>query len=163
MQRSPAAARTTWLACVIGVTLFIAPASAQTPTDLSKRSTSTVAADHRALAAQYRAHAAEHDAEAAAHEALAVEMRARLADDDAWDLARDARHYAEHSREAAEALRDLAVLHEALAERFAPASTNAEPGAKTPEAKGCCGKHMADKTKAEPAAPAAPTHDHAAK
>lgn len=159
MQRTPAA-RTTWLACAIGIVLFVAPVFAQTPTDLSKRSASTVAADHRALAAQYRTHAAEHDADAVAHEALVAEMRTRLADDEAWDLARDATHYAEHSREAAEALRDLAELHEAVAERLASASTNATPGAKTPDPKGCCAKHMADKAKAEPAAP---THDHAAK
>jgi hypothetical protein len=140
--------------------LFVAPAFSQTPPNLSKRSASIVASDHRALAAEYRAHAIEHETDAAAHEALVAELRARLNDDDAWDLARDATHYVEHSRQAAEALRDLAALHEALAERLAPATTEAAPESKTPEGKGCCAKHMTGKAKVEPAAP---THDHAAK
>ena len=78
------------------------------------------AADHRKLAAHYRAHAAEHQADAATHDAIVAAARKRATDDDAWDLARDAAHYAEHSREAAEALRDLAALHDAMATR-APA------------------------------------------
>jgi hypothetical protein len=107
----------------------------------------TAAADHRALAAHYRAHAVEHDVDAARHEKIAVAAKARAADDDAWDLARDAAHYAEHSREAAEALRDLAQLHEAIAERLdGPSRTEGSA-----EAKGCCGKATADKKdKAKP-------------
>jgi len=162
MDRSRIAARVACLACGIGFVLLVPVALAQTPTDLSKRSASTNAADHRALAAQYRAHAAEHEADAATHEALVTDARARSTDDDAWDLARDAAHYAEHSREAAEALRDLAQLHEAIADRLAPPTSSAAP-----DAKSCCAKHMDDKPhmaeKAQGAAAPTPPHDHAAK
>ena len=52
------------------------------------------------------------------HEQMAQAARKRAAqDDDAWDLARDAVHYSAHSREAAEALRDLATLHDEMAKR----------------------------------------------
>ena len=71
---------------------------------------------HR-LAAHYRAHAVEHEADAKLHEEIAAAQRKRTDDDDAWDLARDASHYADHSREAAEALRELAQLHDAMAQR----------------------------------------------
>ena len=159
MARSRIAARVARLACGAGLLLFVPAAFAQTPSELSKRSASTQSVDHRALAAQYRAHAAEHDADAAAHEALVTEARARAADDDAWDLARDAAHYAEHSREAAEALRDLAQLHEAIAERLGPLDTAKAPAVKATE-KGCCAKHKSDNATGEPDAP---THDHSAK
>ena len=76
-------------------------------------------------------------------DALVSDLKARPADDEAWDLARDAAHYAQHSREAAEALRDLAQHHEAIAERLGSAETG-KPSA----AGGCCGKGMADKGKA---------------
>ena len=124
--------------------------------DAVRLSTSTVAADHRALAAHYRSHAIEHDTDAARHDTVAAEAKARRTDDDAWDLARDAAHYAQHSREAAEALRDLAQLHEAIAERL-----DGSKGTETaPAAKGCCGKGMAkEHGEAKPAA-AAPKHEH---
>ena len=78
----------------------------------------STAADHARLAAHYRAHAAEHEADAAIHEGIAEDARKRAAtNDDAWDLARDAMHYAGHSREAAEALRELAALHDELGKR----------------------------------------------
>ena len=109
------------------------------------------AADHKALAAHYRAHADEHAADAAAHERIALEARARRNDDDAWDLARDASHYAEHSREAAEALRELAALHEGVAERAA--------GSKG----GCCSKPASAGTVTAPAGSvASPATDSAA-
>jgi len=158
MERRWIAARVTSLACGIGLLFLVPTAFAQAPTDLITRSASTTAADHRALAAQYRAHAAEHDTDAAAHEALARDARTRANDDEAWDLARDAAHYAEHSRDAAEALRDLAQLHEAIAERLAPHA--ATPAAITTDEKGCCAKHKADTAKP---APAAPTHEHPTK
>lgn len=75
------------------------------------------AVEHRSLAAHYRAHAAEHENDAKTHDFIVSEARKRAGDDDAWDLARDAAHYADHSREAAEALNDLAVLHEEMAKR----------------------------------------------
>jgi methionyl-tRNA synthetase len=132
------------------------PAGAQTSqADLKKMSSSTVAADHRALAARYRAHAAEHEADAALHNALVADLNAGTADDETWDLARDAAHYAQHSREAAEALRDLAALHEAVADRLGPVA-----GEKTPSAGGCCEKKMADK--ADKKAPKSAEPDHSA-
>ena len=160
MERLRIAARVRWLACGIGLLVFAPVVLAQTPTDLVRRSASTTAADHRALAAQYRAHAAEHDADAAAHEALVKDARTRANDDDAWDLARDATHYADHSREAAEALRDLAQLHEAIADRLGPPEAAAAPASTNADEKGCCAKHKAEKAKT---APAAPTHEHPAK
>lgn len=132
------------LVCGALFSMATAPAGAQTSqADLNRMSSSTVSADHRALAARYRAHAAEHEADAAMHDALVADLKARTADDETWDLARDAAHYAQHSREAAEALRDLAQLHEATADRLASVE-----GEKTPSAGGCCGKGMADKEKA---------------
>lgn len=78
----------------------------------------STAADHARLSAHYRAHAAEHETDAAIHDGIAGEARKRAAsNDDAWDLARDAAHYADHSREAAEALRELAALHDAMGKR----------------------------------------------
>jgi hypothetical protein len=135
---------TGFLACWFLLSITTTPLAAQgTIDDVITHSSSKVAADHRALAARYRAHAAEHEADAALHDALVADLKARPADDDTWDLARDAAHYAQHSREAAEALRDLAQHHEAIADRLGPA----EP-VNTPAAGGCCGKGMADKGKA---------------
>jgi hypothetical protein len=145
----------TALALTIGLFMTSAPLGAQTLSgaDVAKLSSLTApAADHLALAAHYRAHADAHDADAAVHTALAVEARKQPLEDDAWDLARDASHYAEHSREAAEALRDLAQLHEAIAGRVETSKG------------GCCAKGMPPKTPEEgaPAAPA-PQHDHTAR
>jgi hypothetical protein len=79
--------------------------------------TSATAADHKKLAAHYRAHAAEHEADAKVHEAIIAAARKQdIAEGHAWELVRAADHYAEHSREAAEALIDLAKLHEGMAE-----------------------------------------------
>jgi hypothetical protein len=149
------------LFCGVLFSMAAPPAGAQTPpADLIKASSSTVAADRRALAAKYRAHAAEHEADAALHDALVADLKTRTADDETWDLARDAAHYAQHSREAAEALRDLAQQHEAIADRLGLAETG-----KTPAAGGCCGKKMADETKGmadkkapKPAEPGHPAH-----
>jgi hypothetical protein len=79
------------------------------------------------------------------HEALVADLKARDADDGTWALRRDAAHYAQHSSEAAEALRDLAQHHEAMAERLG----STEP-AKTPASAGCCGRGMADKKVPQP-------------
>jgi hypothetical protein len=77
------------------------------------------AADHKKLAAHYRAHAAEHEADAKLHEEIVAAARKQdqsQPSGHAWELARGAAHYAEHSREAAEALKELADLHEGMAE-----------------------------------------------
>ena len=82
--------------------------------------TATTPADHKKLAAHYRAHAAEHEADAKVHEEIvAIARKQDQTSDHAWELARASAHYAEHSREAAEALRDLAALHEGMAETTA--------------------------------------------
>jgi hypothetical protein len=129
------------------ITLGVTPASAQIAApDITRFSTSTAAADHRSLAAHYRAHAVAHETDAARHDALAAEVKARAADDDAWDLARDASHYAQHSREAAEALRDLAQLHEAIADRLdAAKGTGAAPAARWCGGKGKPGEKGEEK------------------
>ena len=76
-------------------------------------------ADHVKLAAYYRLHATEHETDAKLHEGIAS-TASKKRDDDSWEIARAATHYAEHSREAAEALRDLAKVHDGLAERSKP-------------------------------------------
>jgi hypothetical protein len=133
----------------------VSSASAQVASvDVARLTASAVGADHRALANHYRAHAIEHDADAARHDTLAAEAKARPSDDDAWDLARDAAHYAQHSREAAEALRDLAQLHDAIADRLDSGT------ASIPPAKSCCGKGMAGKKDTRTPAAPAPKREH---
>jgi hypothetical protein len=96
----------------------LAAAQKLSDAEFKKLSTSAAtAADHKKLAAHHRAHAAEHEADAKAHDELV--KAARKMDQTtghAWELARGADHYAEHSREAAEALRELAAVHEGMAE-----------------------------------------------
>jgi hypothetical protein len=112
----------TLLSAVVMIALVTAPriASAQKLSDAEFKklgSTATTAADHKKLAAHYRAHAAEHEADAKVHEEIVTAARKQdQSGGHAWELARGAAHYAEHSREAAEALRELAALHEGMAE-----------------------------------------------
>jgi hypothetical protein len=88
-------------------------------------SATVTAADHKKLAAHYRAHAAEHEADAKLHEAIVVAVRKEAEHSGhAFELALGATHYAEHSREAAEALKELAALHEGMAEAT---TTTAQP------------------------------------
>ena len=107
---------------VLAMALMTVPGlvSAQKLTDAEVKrlgATATTPADHKKLAAHYRAHAAEHEADAKLHDAIIVAARKQdLASGHAWELARAADHYAEHSREAAEALIELAKLHEGMAE-----------------------------------------------
>ena len=68
------------------------------------------AEEHQKLVAHYTAHAMEHEADAKLHEELA-NQNAKAEP----SLAGEARHYAAHSREAAEALRELAKIHQGLA------------------------------------------------
>jgi hypothetical protein len=82
------------------------------------------AADHKKLAAHYRAHAAEHEADAKAHDEIVVAAKKMGSSGHAFELALGATHYAEHSREAAEALKELADLHEGMAE----VASKAKPG-----------------------------------
>ena len=77
-------------------------------------STHANADEHQKLAAHYTAHAIEHEADAKAHEELASQYAKSEP-----SLAGEARHYAAHSREAAEALRELAKIHETLAKEHA--------------------------------------------
>ena len=62
------------------------------------------------LAAHFTAHAVEHENDAKLHEDLATPY-----EETHPQLAGEARHYAAHSREAAEALRNLAKIHQELA------------------------------------------------
>ena len=72
--------------------------------------------EHQKLAAHYIAHATEHEADAKLHEELANQYTKTEP-----SIAGEARHYAAHSREAAEALRELASLHQKLAKEHAAA------------------------------------------
>jgi hypothetical protein len=121
MIRRPTKTRPWPLGAALLLGLTVGPALAQTLRSAELKKTAiaaSTAAEHTKLAAHYRAHAAEHELDAKIHEDIAAAQRKRAGDDDAWDLARDAAHYAEHSREASEALRDLAQLHEGIAQRL---------------------------------------------
>ena len=72
------------------------------------------AEEHQKLMAHYTAHATEHEADAKLHEELANQYAKAEP-----SLAGEARHYAAHSREAAEALRELAKIHQGLAKEHA--------------------------------------------
>ena len=103
------------MAVVVGLVAALAPAFAQqgklSDTDLKNLTMSAkTPQDHAKLAAHYRAHAAEHTAEAKLHEQLANQY-----DKTSPQLAGEARHYAAHSAEAAEALTNLAKIHETMA------------------------------------------------
>ena len=76
------------------------------------------AEDHLKLAAHFNAHAAEHENDAKLHEELAGHLSGHH---DAVEkgLVSEARHYAGHSREAAEAMRNMAKIHEELAKEHA--------------------------------------------
>jgi predicted ATPase len=113
---------TSWIASVIVLAALslAVPASAQSVSEAEFHKlvvAPKTAADHVKLAAYYRAHAVEHETDAKLHDEI-VAAASKKRDDDSWELARASAHYAEHSREAAEALRDLAKLHDGLAERF---------------------------------------------
>lgn len=69
---------------------------------------------HQKLAAHYTAHAIEHETDAKQHEELAKQY-----DKTEPRLAGEARHYAAHSQESAEALRNLAKIHQDLAKQHA--------------------------------------------
>ena len=121
-QETTMTGRSTLVAIAIFVAATMVPkvALAQKLSDaeVKRLATSTAtAADHKKLAAHYRAHAAEHEADAKLHEELVTALRKDSESfGHAWELARGAAHYAEHSREAAEALRELAAVHEGMAE-----------------------------------------------
>lgn len=81
--------------------------------------TPKTADDHRALARCYRAIALENENQAKTFVALAAQYQKGLpavAEDQVFELARALRHAAEHSRDFAEALNDLAEVHEGIAE-----------------------------------------------
>jgi len=77
------------------------------------------AADHRTLAKHYRAVAAEHENEAKGFDTLAATYGKGLpaaTEGHAHELGRTVKHAAEHSRDFAEALRDIADVHEGIAQ-----------------------------------------------
>ena len=103
----------------LAVLLLCAPLLAQSgklsDADFQKVARSHANADeHQRLAAHYTAHAVEHEGDAKLHDELA-----RQYDKAEPALAKEARHYAGHSREAAEALRNLAKIHQDLAREHA--------------------------------------------
>ena len=123
--------RVTPVVCaMLAMALLAAPrlAAAQKLSDAEFKklgASAVTAADHKKLAAHYRAHAAEHEADAKLHEDIVAAARKQdLSSGHTWELARGAAHYAEHSREAAEALRELAALHEGMAEVATAKSTH---------------------------------------
>ena len=75
------------------------------------------AAEHQRLAEHITAHALEHESDARTCEELASHSSGHHASEAAHDS--ELRHYAAHSREAAEALRNLAKIHEGLAKEHA--------------------------------------------
>ena len=77
--------------------------------------THETAEDHVKLAAHFNAHAQEHENDAKLFEELADHVAGHHGLAEAG-LAGEERHYAAHSREAAEAMRNLAKLHESLAQ-----------------------------------------------
>jgi hypothetical protein len=77
--------------------------------------THETAEDHVKLAVHFNAHAEEHENDARLHEQLADHIAGHHGLAEAG-LAGEARHYAAHSREAAEAMRNLAKIHERLSQ-----------------------------------------------
>ena len=75
--------------------------------------THTGAGDHLKLAEHYTAHAIEHENDAKLSEELASRASGHHATEAGLDG--ELRHYAAHSKEAAEALRNLARIHQGLA------------------------------------------------
>jgi len=75
------------------------------------------AGDHAKLADHYTAHAIEHENDAKMSEELAAHVSGHHASEAGLDG--ELRHYAAHSREAAEALRNLANIHQKLAKEHA--------------------------------------------
>lgn len=71
------------------------------------------AGDHMKLAEHYNAHAIEHENDAKMAEELAARTSGHHASEAGLDG--ELRHYAAHSREAAEAMRNLAKIHQQLA------------------------------------------------
>lgn len=71
------------------------------------------AGDHTKLAEHYTAHAMEHENDAKISEELAAHTSGHHASEAGLDG--ELRHYAAHSREAAEAMRNLAKIHQQLA------------------------------------------------
>ena len=109
---------------VLLIALVIVPrvATAQKLSDAEFKklgASAVTAADHKKLAAHYRAHAVEHEADAKAHDEIVAAAKKMGSSGHAFELALGAAHYAEHSREAAEALKELAELHEGMAEAAA--------------------------------------------
>jgi hypothetical protein len=103
------------VAAVLSCAALVAQTGKIPDQDFRKLASSHANADeHLKLAAHYTAHAAEHESDAKVHEELANEYAKTEP-----SLTGEARHYAAHSREAAEALRELAKIHQGLAKQHA--------------------------------------------
>lgn len=109
-----------WLSLFVLAALLVGPSGLAQGGKLSDQEFRKLAAshanveEHQKLAAHYSAHAVEHEADAKLHEELANQYAKTEP-----SLAGEVRHYAAHSREAAEALRELARIHQNLAKEHA--------------------------------------------
>ena len=107
-------------AATLGIKAFAAAPGKLSDADYTKLSAAPKnAADHRTLAKHYRAWADEHEAEAKMLDNLAtIYMKGMpgVTQGHAHELARTVKHAAEHSRDFAEALRDIADVHDGIAE-----------------------------------------------
>ena len=103
------------LVAVVSLTALYAQAGKLSDQEFRKLAMSHAnAEEHQRLTAHYTAHAVEHEADAKLHEELANQYTKTEP-----SLAGESRHYAAHSREAAEALRELARIHQGLAKEHA--------------------------------------------
>jgi hypothetical protein len=103
-----------------GVSAFAAEPGKLSEADYKRLSAAPKAvADHTVLAKHYRALIAEHEAEAKAFESLAAQYAKGVGGANATharELSRAAKHVAGHSRDFAEALSEIAEVHEGIAQ-----------------------------------------------
>jgi hypothetical protein len=108
------------MASLFGTAAWAAGSATLTDPEFKKLAAAPKTADdHRALASRYRTIAGEHEKEAKAFETLAAQYQKGLpgvTEGHAHELARAVRHAAEHSRDFAEALNDVAEVHEGIAQ-----------------------------------------------
>ena len=108
------------LAALGGTTAFAAEPGVLSDAEFKKLAAAPkTAADHRALAKHYRAMEAAHQAEAKMYDGLAVQYAKGVpvaSTGQAHELGRAMKHAAEHSRDFAEAMGDVAEVHEGIAQ-----------------------------------------------
>lgn len=117
------ASRRQAMGAILSASIFGATArAAESPSDAEYNELAAAPkspADHRKLAKHYRAIATNRETEAKALDALATRYKSGLpgvTDGQAYELSRALRHAAEHARDFAEALDDIAEVHEGIAQ-----------------------------------------------